>query len=144
MPTLLSRPALGSAARSRRLSRRGLTLLELLIVLVIMSVGAGLVVFNRSVVGVAPDDDVLTRARRTAVARAERLSLVVGPDGAWELRSLRGEVLERGRHAGGATDVAVDVGSDVQIDPLGSCSAAVSRTSQTFNPLTCSWQAGVR
>lgn len=105
-------------------------------VLAIMSVGAGLVVFNRHAEPVASDTDVITRARRTAVARAERLSLVVDADGVWELRSSRGEVLERGRDAGESTDL--------QIDPLGSCSASVSRPRKTFDPLTCSWQAGTR
>ena len=134
VPTLIARPAVRSDARSRRRSRRGLTLLELLIVLVIMGVGAGLVVFNRGVDRVASETDVITRARRTAVARAERLSLMVGADGEWELRTSRGDVLERGRNAG--------VSTELQIDQLGSCSAGVARATSSINPLTCTWQAG--
>ncbi len=141
MPSRLPR----SVPPSRRLPRRGLTLFELLIVLTIMGITAGLVVLRpgAGTVGTREADGALpiTRARRLAVARAEVVQLVVRPDGAWTVLAPDGTPLDEGVAGGPALEL--------QVDALGSCrptsTAAVragGRPQHAFDPLTCRFARG--
>jgi prepilin-type N-terminal cleavage/methylation domain-containing protein len=125
-----------SAPPARRRSRRGLTLFELLIVLTIMGISAGVVVMRGGAGLSRVREAPLTRARRLAVSRAEVLRLVVREDGAWTLLSPDGTALDEGTEGGAPVDV--------QLDALGSChpmpAAEANPPRAGFDPLTCRWR----
>lgn len=115
---------------------RGVTLLELLIVLVLMAVAAALVLpsFGRRD---GPQETapvaLITSARRAAIRRAEPLRVRLRPDGAWSLTSQRdGAVIDSGRVRESLP------ATDVLIDALGGCvPSAQTATAAMFDPLTC-------
>ncbi len=132
--------------------RRGVTLLELLVVLLLLGVTAALVV--PALLPRRPDpqsdavDRAVTRARRYAIQRAESLRLQVRSDGAWVIQGSRsGTPVD----SGGPTALgAVTSPLIVVIDPLGSCtptngpgapetSATVSRG--RFDMMSCRWES---
>ena len=116
---------------------RGVTLLELLIVLVLMAVFAALVVpaVGRREGPVATADDALvSSARQTAVRRGEPLRLQLAASGTWSLTSQRDGALVDSGHITGerrSTSLLVDV--------LGGCVPTESTTSTAtaFDPLSC-------
>lgn len=115
---------------------RGVTLLELLIVLVVMTVAAALVLpaFGAPPAPAdSPQAQVIAAARRTAIRRAEPLRIRLFADGAWSIRSQRdGALVDSGR-----VDAAL-APSDVLVDPLGSCVPVGQSTGvMTFDPLSC-------
>ncbi len=127
--------------------RAGLTLLELLVVLVILTIAAAVVPLawrpSRADDGNALD--VLTqRARREAIRRGEGLRLRVDTDGAWVLAARDGsDVLETGRIVPPAAAVSL------RLDALGTCqpgsappmadlaAAAVTGATASFDMLGC-------
>lgn len=150
--------------------RRGVTLLELLVVLVLMTVAAA-VVLPALGVRVAPSesgfatdrarDAVIARARRLAVERGAPVQLRVAPDGLWALANLLdGNVLASGRLAeesqSAMPNPAPNVVSDpvdLFIDAMGSCLPAgdagvnavqVDTRSRSFDALTCRYDTGKR
>ncbi|MES2523261.1 MAG: prepilin-type N-terminal cleavage/methylation domain-containing protein [Gemmatimonadota bacterium] len=110
--------------------RRGVTLLELLVVLVLMAVAASVVL---PVFGVRPAgsgsadagsglDVVIASARRSAIQRGAPVHLRVATDGVWALAAaVDGELLSGGRIELAAGSVAASRAIDLQIDAMGSC-----------------------
>jgi prepilin-type N-terminal cleavage/methylation domain-containing protein len=150
------------------LMRRGVTLLEFLVVLVLMAIASALVLpairFPRSVASLQGDEDergltaagakpfalmpspevdeVLTQARRLAIRRGEPVRLRVATDGVWAIVSANnGEELESGRVA-----EALSWQPDLTVDALGTCmlqSSVVPRVrAATWDALACRWRRG--
>ncbi len=121
---------------------RGVTLLELLIVLVVMTVAAALVLpaFGaRPTPAESIQTRVIAAARRTAIRRAEPLRIRLFADGAWSIRSQRDGALVDS----GSVHEALPP-SEVLVDPLGSCIPVGQSTGVvTFDPLACAMVAGV-
>lgn len=125
--------------------RRGVTLLELLVVLTLMGAAAALVA---PAIGLWPSagasspeaavNAVLTSARRQAIRRAEPLRVRVAADGVWALVSQRdGLVIDSGRVT--RNDVEPSATIDVLIDALGSCMPPAGQVSDAaLDALTCS------
>jgi prepilin-type N-terminal cleavage/methylation domain-containing protein len=109
---------------SRR--RRGVTLLELLIVLVLMGIAAAVVapMLRLATPAVAsPAAAVLQRARQAAVRRAEPLRVELAADGAWRLTSQRdGVAIDSGSVARADIPASglADAGAWL-VDALGGC-----------------------
>lgn len=148
--------------------RHGVTLLELLVVLVLMAIASALVLpairFPRSVASLQGDDDerdvasasakpfglmsspevdeVLTQARRLAIKRGEPVRLRVATDGVWAIVSANnGEELESGRVA-----EALSWQPDITVDAMGTCmlqSSVVPRArAAAWDALACRWRRG--
>lgn len=128
--------------------RRGVTLLELVIVLSLMGMAAAVVapvLTRRALADERPDLATLTNARRRAVQRAEPLRFVMQTSRAWRLTSMRdAAIIDSGTlaftasaHADGARSM------DVTIDALGACIPARQASSiQLFDPLSCAAPGG--
>lgn len=126
--------------------RQGVTLLELLVVLILMALSAAVVLpalLPPSSVSVElPGAAALAHARRAAISRGESMRFQLSSDGGWALASLHdgsavdsGRVLSRG--ATGETIMALNV----LISPLGTCLPVVTDGAlATFDPLSCAWQ----
>ncbi|WP_309670445.1 prepilin-type N-terminal cleavage/methylation domain-containing protein [Gemmatimonas sp.] len=99
--------------------RAGLTLLELLVVLVILAITTALVPLawrSPRATGESALDGLTQTARRAAIRRGEELRLRVDADGAWVLAAREGtDVLETGRIAAPAAPVSL------RVDALGTC-----------------------
>ncbi|HYW32631.1 MAG TPA: prepilin-type N-terminal cleavage/methylation domain-containing protein [Gemmatimonas sp.] len=120
MPAILSTPPI--------FVRRGVTLLELLVVLVLMAVASAVVLPlldvrpNRSESGLlATDlsavDALVAKARRAAIQRGAPVRLRVAADGLWAMANqLDGELLSSGRLPDAAHQPV-----DLHIDAMGSC-----------------------
>ena len=99
-------------------SRAGVTLLELLVVLVLLGLAAGLaapVLRPRATAADDPTARTIAAARALALRRAESLRLDVGADGRWAIVARGDSVLQRG--ALPPTGAALRLG----ISPLGVC-----------------------
>lgn len=126
-----------------RPSRRGVTLLELLIVLVLLGMASALVapmLGSTGARGNAADDTtapLIARARALAVRRAEPLTLTLASTGTWTIRTVRG-------------DAAIDSGAmrsrsaeslraaSYTFDALGGClPGAHETTDEPFDALAC-------
>jgi len=129
----------GTALPAVRLVNRGYTIIEVLIVLIIIGLAVSLAApkFVRAL----PDSgrsaqDVVNLARRTAVNRAQTLSLTLGRDGAWSLDEpgALGRPLATGSVAPRAGSVRL------AISPIGVCIPEESSDaeSSTIDPVTCS------
>lgn len=123
--------------------RSGVTLLELLVVLVILGVTAMLVV-PAVLPARAPDTDpareLVTSARRTALTRGAPVRLRLESDGNWTVAAQQdGAIIDTGRVAGGATPL------DLGIDARGTCMPVASGATAkggslgglSFDPLAC-------
>lgn len=144
--------------------RRGVTLLELLVVLVLMAIASAVVlpafrtsnadalvgVLNDSDSGVAasgliatPDvDDVLTKARRIAIKRGEPVRVRVAGDGVWAIVSANGgEPIENGR-----VPKAVSWTPDLTVDAIGNCllqpASVPIQQAIAWDALACRWRRG--
>lgn len=122
-----------------RILRRAYTIIEVVVVMIILGVVLAVTV-PRFVRGrtASPESpqQVVTRARRTAIERAQSLSLIIEPNGNWELSeaSLSGRVLAQGVTIHSPSIVQVNVtpsGICVPNDESGSVSVSV-------NPVSCS------
>ncbi len=132
------------AARGVRRVQLGVTLLELLVVLVVLGLTAAVVLPSLTPVVPRTDRDptatLIATARRAAIRRGEPLRLRVDPDGVWALVSVRdGSVVDAGRLSGGGQAIA---GLSLSVDGLGSCRpAGVMSGRGAFDPLACRWLA---
>jgi prepilin-type N-terminal cleavage/methylation domain-containing protein len=130
-------------------ARAGVTLVELLLVLVILGIVTTLVVPGTASVwrsGASPDADGppgLAAARRLAVARGVTVRLTTTADGEWRV-TIPGtaDPLASGRDdkAGG---VPTDLFTDLLIDPLGTCrpgaQSATRAPDAAFDAGRCRW-----
>lgn len=150
---LPSLPALRFAAtrpspRRCRRPRRGVTLLEIVIVLSLMGMAAAIVapvLARRAFTDERADLVALTNARRRAVQRAEPLHFVMQSSGAWRLSGARdAAVIDSGTVSLASSALASSAladgtsSMDVMIDALGACVPARQASSiQLFDPLSC-------
>ena len=150
---LPSLPALRFAAtrpspRRCRRPRRGVTLLELVIVLSLMGMAAAIVapvLARRAFTDERADLVALTNARRRAVQRAEPLHFVMQSSGAWRLSGARdAAVIDSGTVSLASSALASSAladgtsSMDVMIDALGACVPARQASSiQLFDPWSC-------
>lgn len=133
---------------SSPLLRRGVTLLELLVVLLLLGITAALVLpalaprlasRPEGADGVA---GLVASARRQAIRRAESLKLRVDRDGIWALVSARdGAVVDGGRIPLRGAEQGVEP-TELTIDALGSCmpsgsGASASSAPRRFDPMSC-------
>jgi prepilin-type N-terminal cleavage/methylation domain-containing protein len=145
--------------------RRGVTLLELLVVLVLMALSAALVVpalsapttgalrsdetmngklgsgaTERMDLGDLAIDPILTSARRLAIRRGEPLRVQIDRDGVWAI------VPERGGSAidGGRTQPPTLWLPDVIVDALGTCvlfaEVVPPPGARAWDAMTCRWR----
>ena len=116
--------------------RRGVTVLELLIVLTLMGVASALVapVFARR--APAPgsvEAPIVAAARHAAIRRAEPLRLRMSANGAWSIVAQRdGAVVDSG-HVLDALPT-----TDLLLDALGGCVPSPQVRGRAFDPMTCS------
>lgn len=107
-----------------RTLRAGVTLLELVVVLVVLGLVAGLTapVFFGSAAPPETTETLVAAARASAIARAQALRLEVATSGAWRLWSpdRPGEAVARGQLPAALPDMI-----ELELTPLGGC---VSRT----------------
>ncbi len=128
-PTPPFAPSSGTARRSR-----GLTLIEMVVVIVLLGLLSALVVPSFLPPPLEPDDAVqrvIDAARRTALRRAETITLSFGPDGRW--------VSDRGGESGTLADPPVSP-MRLQISPLGKCLLDGTRgpePAQSIDPVRC-------
>jgi prepilin-type N-terminal cleavage/methylation domain-containing protein len=143
-PPLFALAAMGARIRihttttpcARR--RRGFTLLEVTVVLVLLGIGFALAIPAFITPMRDPDDAVQTvvdAARRAAVRRAETVVLRIARNGEWSIEASRdGEELRAGRVTWPQALPLV-----VRISPLGAClvESDVAQPSITVDPLLC-------
>src|SRR5215207_6982995 len=104
--------------RHGRYRASGFTLLEILVTLIVLGLGAALVVpvFRADA---PPDDDlraVLAGARETAVRRAQTLVLSVDQRGAWRIAAAHDSTtVARGQLRDGTSNL------QIRVNPLGAC-----------------------
>jgi prepilin-type N-terminal cleavage/methylation domain-containing protein len=128
----------------------GVTLVELLVVLVLMSIAATLVVLamrlpsapNAALDGVshAPLDAIVSKARRLAIRRGQPVQLRIAPDGVWAIvPATGGEAVASGR----TTDVLPWL-PDLHIDAMGTCFIASATVppqhARAWDALACRWR----
>ncbi len=130
---------------SPRPLRHGVTLLELLVVLILIALSAAIVLpalLPPATTHEMPGAAALAHARRSAIRRGESLRFELATDGVWALASVRGgNAVDSGRVA------LLRQGSDsvmalhIFINPLGSClPVATDSALATFDPLACAWR----
>ncbi len=146
-------------------SRAGVTLLELLVVLVLIGISGALVVpalrFSRTSLttdanesptaqrksGLLPTpeiDGVLSNARRLALTRGEPVRLRVASDGVWAIAPLKGgETIQTGR-----VTEPLSWQPDLTIDAIGTCVLSANVVphagASAWDALACRWREAVR
>jgi prepilin-type N-terminal cleavage/methylation domain-containing protein len=118
----------------------GFTLLELIVVLILLAVAAGVVAPSLLSTSSTPKSEVqvlIGSARREAIRRGKTVQLRVDRSGAWHVAGTpAGTVLMAGRLAG---PPLVEV--DLLISPLGTCGPDLESTAAEspvgVDPLTC-------
>ncbi|MBL0171418.1 MAG: prepilin-type N-terminal cleavage/methylation domain-containing protein [Gemmatimonadaceae bacterium] len=114
---------------------RGVTLLELLIVLTLMGITAALVVpvfQSRAAAPRAADAALVATARQTAIRRAEPLRLRFSANGSWAITSQRdGGMIDSGHVRDGLPD------DELLVDALGGCVPADMTGAVVFDPMSC-------
>ncbi|MBM4184965.1 MAG: prepilin-type N-terminal cleavage/methylation domain-containing protein [Gemmatimonadetes bacterium] len=117
---------------------RGLTLLELLVVLVLLGLAISLAAPSFLAPGGPPDDDVqrvIDVARRTAVRRAQAVTLAIESDGRWVIEGSSG--LDSGRLLTGTVTWTQQSPVRLDISPLGACLLYARTSSLTIDPVRC-------
>lgn len=141
-------PALAGRVRPVNITRAGVTLLELVVVLAVLALSALAVppLLAPSVRPfIADRDQLVVQARREALRRAERVWLRLAADGAWVIATQQGtEVLFTGQLAMPARVLETPSVTDVTIDALGRCqpgpgSVSPAESAVTFDMLACRW-----
>lgn len=114
----------------RLASPAGFTLVELVVALILLALAVTLAApLLRAPAPVDPVADVVARARRLAVARAEPLTLSVLADGRWRVESARGAgALAEGRLP------APQRAASISLSPLGAC---VPAAGGDWDPTRC-------
>jgi prepilin-type N-terminal cleavage/methylation domain-containing protein len=128
--------------------RRGVTLLELLVVLVVMGIAAAVVApalvrpVARPAGASGSVESLVADARRTAIRRGQPVRLRLAADGVWALVAASdGAFLASGRAARTGSLDRQDI--DLRIDAMGSCTPAggldvrLHRDDRAFDPLAC-------
>ena len=131
--------------------RHGVTMLELLVVLVLMAISAALVVpalRPRTEMALAlPDglppsalDAVIADARRLAVKRGQPLHLRVANDGVWAVApEAGGGVIRDGRVSGALSWIP-----DITVDAMGVCAlyggVVPPQSATAWDALQCRWR----
>lgn len=141
--------------------RRGVTLLELLVVLVLMAIATALVVpalrfpsaslateaggsltghWQSGLIPTPEVDGVLAGARRLALRRGEPVRLRVASDGVWAVAPLKGgEAIQTGR-----VTQALSWQPDLTIDAMGTCVLAPNvlprAGAAAWDALACRWR----
>lgn len=137
----------------RRLKVRrqnGVTLVELLVVLVLMGIAAALVApavrsprpLAESIAGapLSPVDGVINAARRLAIGRGQPLALRIANDGVWSVVAAdTGDPVDAGRVSGALAWLPT-----LRIDALGRCTLRAGALPpdgrRTWDPLACRWR----
>jgi prepilin-type N-terminal cleavage/methylation domain-containing protein len=119
----------------------GFTLLEIVVTLVLIGLGAALVapVFRRDIL---PDDAfpaVIAGARELAVRRAQGMLLQVDDRGAWRLTTIGDTV-----SIGSGTLTTGPGASRLRITPLGACFDEGSSGTGTWDVIACAPSGGWR
>lgn len=129
--------------RTSRCPASGMTLVELLVVLVLLGLGAAIVA--PALLPSRPEEEpiatLLRDGRGLAMRRSETLRLVVEPEGAWEIRPAGG--LDQAPLAAGRLADLSGPGFTLLFSPLGTCGLdAVSSAAVQLplDPLTCELQ----
>ena len=122
-----------------RLRRRGLTLLEILVVLVLLGLAFALAAPSFFTTR-APDagvQRVVDTARQAAVRRAEALTLTLHPDGQWQVERTDGS--SRQPVSSGTFGRAHASSLQIRISPLGACMLVESTPLPPFviDPVRC-------
>jgi len=127
---------------SGRHETAGITLLELLVVLVLLALGAALaapLVVTRGAPATPPLDAALHAARANAVRRAETLSLTISTTGHWRLDAATDTTAPL---ATGAAPGYSGPALTVVVSPLGTCglhaTAVAAGDRLPVDPLDCS------
>jgi prepilin-type N-terminal cleavage/methylation domain-containing protein len=131
----------GATGRTSHARRAGVTLVELLVVLVVVGLATTVVVPAVRVpdAAAASQENPLRVAQRLAVQRGEALALTVQADGAWAVT--RNARPEDTISAGRSTPSIVGT---MSILPTGAClPVALSATHGAWDPIACQWQAAV-
>ena len=121
--------------------RAGLTLLELLVVLVILAITTAIVPLawrTPRAVDESAVDVLAQTARREAIRRGEELQLRLDADGAWVLAAHDGtDILETGRLAAPTAPLSL------RVDALGTCrpGSGTADSGASFDMLTCRYTA---
>lgn len=119
---------------------RGVTLLELLVVLVLLGIAAAVVAPVLRVPPRADAGDTLQRvvadARALAVRRAESLVLDVAPDGAWTLATRDAALVAQGRVEAAATS---SIPARLVVTALGACVPDPSPNAAPGSALDAAW-----
>jgi prepilin-type N-terminal cleavage/methylation domain-containing protein len=120
--------------------RRGFTLLELLVVLVMLGLAVALVLPSLRVPDRArAQSSVLERARATAVRRGEAVRLVIARDGAWTVRATS-DTTDAILLSGTGTEASgPDIAQSVVISALGTClpEGAFAVGTAAWDPARC-------
>lgn len=122
-------------------ARRGFTLVEILVVLIMMGLAAALVA--PALLGprhhAASVNDLVASARAAAARRGEVLYLSIEPTGRWRLEG--GANPLEGTLAAGRVEPFLAAPVTLIVSPLGSCAfdvrSAAAATAITLEPLTC-------
>ena len=119
--------------------RRGVTLLELLVVLVLLGLSAAVVLPTLRLPGATGPESPLVRARTLAVRRGEALRLEIHRDGAWTVRPATdrgGALLLSGS---GAPPSAMAMPESIVISALGTClpESAAAPGAVPWDPVRC-------
>lgn len=125
--------------RSPHGHRRAFTLLELLVVLVLLGVSAGVVLPAFRLPPPASPEAPIVRARALAVRRGEAVRLSTRPDGRWQVAAAAdtaGAILLTGT---GVVSDAPAGPRTVVISPLGSClpEGPSARNAEVWDPVRC-------
>lgn len=120
-------------------SHPGVTLLELLVALVLLGMGAAVVApVLRLPAPRSADGDAVARARALALRRAEAMTLAIGRDGAWSVRTTRGEPDEPLASGTMPASRADSLPALLAVSPLGDCLPVVAPAiGGAWDPVRC-------
>jgi prepilin-type N-terminal cleavage/methylation domain-containing protein len=102
--------------------RRGFTLLEILVVLILMGIAAGLVIpvlLPPRGLDASPLSELVRSARQTAARRGETLYVTMSASGQWRFDGAAS--LDQGPLATGALDDYQAPGGTLVVSPIGTC-----------------------
>ncbi len=135
----------GNRPAFRVTCRRGVTLLELIVVLLVIAMSATLVIpaLKQTMSGddsINAELELLTQARRLATQRGEPLQLRVAGDGVWAVVSVRaGDVVSSGRSTASLSWLP-----NVRIDAVGTCmlgdGVAPPPNAKSWDAVGCRWR----